>query len=443
MLWIMLISLAVMSIRDTVSARKRGEPITLAQSFRLNFKKLKERLRQNFQKQKAWLKMKLGTVLKFINRLLTNSFHDLGNSISTGAYLIDRKMKNRKILNYGGIKMKKAKKVLVTGADGLLGSNVVRELLEQGHRVRVLVQPGSLSPALKGLLPMRIITGDLLYDLKELQKAVSGCDTVIHCAALTSFSADPDLVQRVNVEGTKNIMDACLDRGVGRFIHVGSASSFQFGSLEDPGSEEGGFPEVYERITYMRSKYEAMNLVKKYVESYDLDAVIVAPTFMFGPHDARPSSGEMIRQFIIRNMIVTSPGGRNFVHVRDVARAIVAAQEKGRRGESYILGGENLSYLDFFSKVATITGKKPPRVAVPKFIVIAGGMAATAYQGLAGKRLVFNLSIAVSGSLQAYYSSSKAERELGLTHTPLEKAISDSFQSLVEYGHLEEEQWNN
>jgi dihydroflavonol-4-reductase len=338
--------------------------------------------------------------------------------------------------------MKKAKKVLVTGADGLLGSNVVRELLEQGHRVRVLVQPGSLSPALKGL-PIRVITGDLLYDLEELQKAVSGCDTVIHCAALTSFSANPDLVQRVNVEGTKNIMDACLDRGVGRFIHVGSASSFQFGSLEDPGTEEGDFPEVYERITYMRSKYEAMNLVKKYVQSYDLDAVIVAPTFMFGPHDARPSSGEMIRQFIIRNMVVTSPGGRNFVHVRDVARAIVAAQEKGRRGESYILGGENLSYLDFFSIAAKITGKKPPRAAVPKFIVIAGGMAATAYQGLAGKRLVFNLSIAVSGSLQAYYSSNKAERELGLTHTPIEKAIGESIQSLVDYGHLEEKQWNN
>jgi hypothetical protein len=95
----MLISLAVMSIRDTVSARKRGEPITLAQSFRLNFKKLKERLKQNFKKQKVWLKKKLGTVSKFINRLLTNSFHDLGNSIPTRAYLTNRKMKNHRILN--------------------------------------------------------------------------------------------------------------------------------------------------------------------------------------------------------------------------------------------------------------------------------------------------------------------------------------------------------
>jgi hypothetical protein len=101
MIWIMLISLAVMSIRDTVSARKRGEPLTLAQSFRLNFKKLKERLKQNFIKQKVWLKKKLGTVLIFFNRLLTNSFHELGNSISTGIYLIDRKMKNHKILNEG------------------------------------------------------------------------------------------------------------------------------------------------------------------------------------------------------------------------------------------------------------------------------------------------------------------------------------------------------
>ena len=338
--------------------------------------------------------------------------------------------------------MIKRKEVLVTGADGLLGSNVVRELLEQGDRVRVLVQPGSKAQALNGL-PLRIFKGDLLDDPAELQKAVSGCDTVIHCAAITDFSADPDLVQRVNVEGTRNIMDSCLSTGVGRFIHVGSASSFQFGGLENPGDEEGGFPEVYEGIHYMRTKYEAMNLVKDYVESFDLNAIIMAPTFMFGPHDSRPSSGEMIRQFIINNMIVTAPGGRNFVHVKDVARAIVAAQEKGRQGESYIVGGENLSYLEFFSKVARITGQSAPRVAVPKLLLYVGGLAARVYEGLAGKRLIFNLSIAVSSSLHAYYSSNKAERELGLTHSSLDDAIRDSLQSLVEYGHLEEDQWKN
>jgi len=351
-------------------------------------------------------------------------------------------MKKQNNLIEGDKPMKKSRTTLVTGADGLLGSNIVRELLEQGHQVSVLVQPGSHSTALEGL-PVQVFTGDLLDDQQGLNVAARGIDTIIHSAALTSFSADPDLVQRVNVEGTKNMIDASLNQGVRRFIHVGSASSFQFGPMEDPGTEEGGFPEIYQKITYMRSKYEAMILVRKHVERYGLDAIIMAPTFMFGPHDARPSSGEMIRQFISRNMVVTSPGGRNFVHVKDVARAIVSAMENGRKGESYILGGENLSYLDFFSKVAELTGKNPPRLAVPKMIVIAGGMAANVYQGLAGKRLVFNLSVAVSGSLQAYYSSDKARRELGLTHTPIKKAIVDSIQSLVDYGHLEEDQWNN
>lgn len=336
----------------------------------------------------------------------------------------------------------KAKTVLVTGADGLLGSNIVRELLEHGYRVQVLIQPGSQSPALNGL-PVKTITGDLLDDIGQLEAATDGCDTVIHVAAITQFSADPDLMRRVNVDGTRNIMDASLAQGVRRFIHVGSASSFQFGPLEDPGNEEGGFPEIYERIAYTRTKFEAMNLVKEYIRKYDLDAVIVAPTFMFGPHDSRPSSGEMIRQFVQRNMVFTSPGGKNFVHVRDVARAIVAAIDKGKKGESYILGGENLSYLDFFSKVAKFTGKKPPRVAVPKFIVIAGGMAAHVYEGLARKKLVFNLGVALSGSLQAYYDSGKAKRELGLRHTPIDEAIKESIQSLIEYGHMEEGQWNN
>ena len=324
--------------------------------------------------------------------------------------------------------------VLVTGADGLLGSHITRKLLEEGFSVRVLVQPGSKSPTLEGL-PVERVTGDILSG-ESLEGAVKGCGHVFHCAAITDMWADKDLTWRVNFAGTRNVLDACVREGIGRLVFIGSASSFQFGTLDNPGDESGPFPEAYRGQAYHKSKHKAMNLVKEYVAEKGLDAVIVAPTFMIGSYDYRPSGGELIVQYIRRGMRYVSHGGRNFVNARDAADAAVRALERGGTGEVYIAGNKNLTYFDFFSKVADIAATKPPRWVLPNALVLAVGAAGSAYRAVSRRPALIDLRIARLSLCTTYYNPGKAMSELGMEKTPIEVAIEESVESLKQYGHL-------
>lgn len=325
--------------------------------------------------------------------------------------------------------------VLVTGGDGLLGSNLVRELLEQGFTVRVLLQPGTRSPTLQGLA-VETVSGDLLGEDEPLRAAVRDCEAIFHCAAITNQWAKPELVFKVNVEGTRKILDLALAHGVRKLVFVGSASSFKFGTLQNPGDERSAFPAEYRGVPYMESKHQAMKLVRDYVSTRGLDAVIVGPTFMLGRYDYGPSSGELIRQFIRRKMRFVSPGGRNFVYVRDVAKAMVSALSRGQKGEAYILAGENLTYMDFFSRVAKLAGVEPPRSALPGAAVRMAGLLGSAYGKLSGRPVPLNSMMARLACLGTYYSGAKARRELGMPMTPVEVAIEESLRSLKDYGHI-------
>ncbi len=326
--------------------------------------------------------------------------------------------------------------VLVTGADGLLGSHLVRRLIESGCTARVFVQPESRSPTLDGL-PVQLIRGDLLENDGRLEEAAAGCRYVFHCAAVTDMWADPEITWKVNLDGTRRILDACCENGVRRLVFTGSASSFGFGTIENPGDESGSFPPAYRGVAYMESKHRAMRLVLDYVDRRGLDALVVAPTFLLGAHDWRPSSGELIRQFLKRKMRFTSPGGRNFVHASDVAMAMVAAAEKGRKGQCYIAGGHNVSYLDFFTRVAAIAGGvNPPRFVLPGSLITAFGAAGSAYGMLFSKKPPLNREMARLASCGTYYSAGKAARELGMPRTPIDDAIEESIISLRDYGYV-------
>lgn len=340
-------------------------------------------------------------------------------------------------MNGNGSGMKNSKDVvLVIGADGLLGSHLVRKLLDGGFAVRVMIQPGSDSPTLNNL-PIERVQADLLSANGELSDAVRGCRFVFHCAAITNLWAPTELVWRVNLGGTGRVIDACLDHGVQRLVFTGSASSYSFGPPDNPGDESGSFPEQYRGIAYMESKYKAMKLVQAAIAQRGLDAVTIAPTFLLGGYDWRPSSGELIRQFIKRKMMFTSPGGRNFAYAPDVAGAMVAAMHKGKKGESYIAGGHNCSYLDFFSRVAGIAGGlSAPKIVLPPAAIVASGAAASLYGKLFSQRPRLNLTTARLSLFKTYYSSAKSVRELGMEQTPLEQAITESIASLREYGHI-------
>jgi len=328
-------------------------------------------------------------------------------------------------------------KVLVTGPDGLLGSNLVRELMARGFSVRVLVQPGSKSPTLDGL-DIQKVRCDLLAGRDGLADAMAGCDAVFHLAAITDQWADPSLTWKVNLDGTRNVLRGCVAAGVKRLVYVGSASSFQFGAIDRPGDESGSFPEEYRGEAYAESKTRARDLVLEWVSERRIDATVVAPTFMLGPFDSRPSSGELIRQFIVRGFRFTSPGGRNFAYVGDVAHGAASALERGRTGECYILGGRNMTYLDFFTRVAQIASVKPPRVVLPGPLLLAGGAAGSVYEAVSGGKVMINYRLAKLALLGTYYTSAKAIKELGLPQTPVERAIRESIECLREYGHLKE-----
>ena len=326
--------------------------------------------------------------------------------------------------------------VLVTGADGLLGSHLVRVLLERGDSVRVLVHPDSASPTLEGL-PLDRRAADLLSADDFLFEAVRGCRVVFHCAAVTDLRASRELVWKVNFDGTRRLLDACVRARVPRVVHTGSASSFGFGSLGNPGNEGHPFPPAYRGLAYMESKRRAADLLQSYVKSGALEVVTVAPTFLLGAYDWRPSSGELIRQFVRRGFPFVSPGGRNFVYAGDAARLLAAAAERGRNGEDYIAGGHNLSYLDFFARVARIHGGvRPPRWVLPPSLILAAGWWGSVLSRISGKPAVLDTTLARLSLYGTYYSAEKAVRELGLGRTPIDAAISESILSLREYGHL-------
>lgn len=326
-------------------------------------------------------------------------------------------------------------KALVTGPDGLLGSNFVRALVEKKFEVRALVHPSSKSSTLDGLHIERV-AGDLLDPL-SVRKAARGCEVVFHVAASTALwpPLDPKITS-VNVRGTRNVLDAAERAGARRLVHVGSASSFGYGTKDKPGTEES--PYKYENfgLAYYDSKRAAQRMVLRHAREGRMDAVVVNPTFMFGPWDAAPSSGELIKQFVKMKLPAYPPGGRNFAHARDVARGMIAAFEKGKTGECYILGGENLEMHELFEIIADVAGIKPPRFAIPDAAVLAAGALGSAYGTVTNRRPRITMEMARNSCIGSYYSPKKAVTELGLPQTPVREAVEDSYRWMRDNGVL-------
>ena len=234
-------------------------------------------------------------------------------------------------------------KVLVTGANGLLGANIVRELVDRGYDVRILARETSDLTGIESVTFERV-NGDIL-DRDSVDRAVNGCGYVIHSAANTSqWPTNYNHYEPVNVTGTKYVIDAVKKHGVERFVFISSANAFGNGTKEKPGTELTEFSGFKYGSGYMMSKFVAQQLVLVEVEQSNLPAVVVNPTFMIGPYDAKPSSGQIIVMGMGKKIQVSPPGGKNFIHVRDAAIATCNALTMGRTGECYLLANENLTY---------------------------------------------------------------------------------------------------
>lgn len=325
--------------------------------------------------------------------------------------------------------------ILVTGADGLLGSNLVRELLSRNYKVTALVHSGSKSITLKGL-PINFIEGDLL-NLESLIAASKGKDIVYHCAASTSmFPPRQAIVNRVNIEGTENVVHACKVNKVKRLIYVGTANSFSSGSIEAPGTEKNPYTASHYGLDYMDSKYNAQQYILDQVKTAGLDAVVVNPTFMIGPYDSAPSSGKIILRLHQKKIPGYSLGGKNFVAVKDVAVAMANAITMGKTGECYLLCNENLSYKEAFHKIAQTINAKEPTFKLTNFLVKFYGKSCSILGALFKLNPEVTYELAVLSSEHHYYSSEKAVRELEMPQTPIEIAMMDCFNWFKENDYL-------
>lgn len=326
-------------------------------------------------------------------------------------------------------------KVLVTGADGVLGSNLIRDLLSRKYEVSVLLEKDKDSPTLNGLNIKRF-HGNIL-NIEDIDLAVKGHEAVIHAAASTNvYPARSEIINRVNIDGTRNIIDSCLKYNIKRVVYVGTANSFGFGTKEDPGKEGNPYTSIKYGLDYMDSKQKAQELVLQYVKDKNLPALIVNPTFMIGPYDSKPSSGAMIIALKNGKIPGYTSGGKNFIAVKDAANALANTLTMGRIGECYILGNYNLTYKEAFEKMAGAIDAKAPTRKLSPFMVTSYGKLSS----FLAKVFKYTPSVTKELSLisceKHYYTSNKAQKELLLQNTPIEVATKEAFDWFKENKYI-------
>jgi len=314
-------------------------------------------------------------------------------------------------------------RAFVTGGTGFIGANVVRDLLERGVRVRALCRPSSPPGNLEGL-DIEIVEGDL-RDVQSLRRGMQGCELVFHVGALYSFWVRPaGLIYEVNVDGTRNVFDAALEEGIERVVYTSSVAAL--GLREDGQPADESDQTTVDQIIgdYKKTKFLAEQVALEY--SKLLPIVIVNPSFPVGPWDAKPTpTGQTIVDFLNRKMPAYLDTGMNVVDAEDVALGHWLALEKGRVGERYILGGENVTMKELLDLLAEITGLPSPRIRLPY-----GPILAMSYLN-AGFCHIFPMctprmtpqTIRMSRH-RMYFDPDKAVRELGFPQTSARDALA-------------------
>ncbi len=317
--------------------------------------------------------------------------------------------------------------VLLLGASGLLGHNVLRLLLERGECVRVLLRPGS--ELLPGACPdarPRILRGSLL-DFDTLLEAAGGCDAVINCAGTTDMGLrrleDYNPVNRDLPALLCRVLDAT---GIRTLVHTSTANTIAPGPREHPTDESAPFADPFDRSLYAISKKEGEQVLLDYAEVHpERRIVIVNPGFMVGPFDPKPSSGTLLLAAYRRPLMAAPCGGKSFLHVRDAATAICNALERGGSGR-YLLTGTSLSLKEFYALQARICGYRQCFFTLPTPLVRLAGWFGDLLRALGVRTMLCTLNVRQI-LIEEWYDNGKATRELGLPHTPPDDAVRDFF----------------
>jgi len=325
--------------------------------------------------------------------------------------------------------------VFIAGASGFVGSAVARELIKAGFSLRALVRPASPTTNLDGL-DIEIIEGDM-RDERAVSAAVKGARHVFHVAAdYRLWAPDPKEIVRNNLFGTRTIMDAAEAAGVERVVYTSSVATLKLREDGAPADEESLLREEEAIGAYKRSKVAAERLVLAMIAD-GLPAVIVNPSTPVGPRDRRPTpTGRMIIEAASGRIPAFVDTGLNIVHVDDVAKGHVAALERGGIGERYILGGENLSLATLLGMIARIVGRTPPRLRLPRAPLYPLAFLAEAAARVTKREPLLTLDGLRMAKYRMFFTSAKAERELGYRARPAEEGIRDAIDWFRQAGLL-------
>lgn len=328
-------------------------------------------------------------------------------------------------------------RVAITGASGLLGANLAAALRAAGHHIVATRRRSTKLTHLEDL-ELEWRTADL-DDVDGLARAFAGVEAVFHCAAVVSVRKEvtPEM-QRTNVDGTRNVVEAVRRAGGPRLVHTSSVVAVGLSTGDQPCDETS--PWNYEDFdltnAYALTKRQAEEHVLGAVRAEGLDAVVVNPTYMLGPRDARPSSGKLLLDVARRRLPSWTLGYNNFVDVRDVARGMIAAWQRGRTGERYILGGHDLTYRALFELAAKVAGVAPPRLGLPLPLARVVGWWGDRVERRGGEPVVNSVQVRYAFTDRFRFSSAKAERELGYAWGPLEPAVRDALEWFTAHGML-------
>ena len=326
-------------------------------------------------------------------------------------------------------------RALLTGGTGFVGAAVARALLRQGWEVRALSRPASDQRNLSGLA-LEIVTGDL-NDADSLARAARDCEAVLHVAADYRLGVrDPRELYQTNVEGTRNVLKAARTAGVRRVVYTSSVATMGIPADGSPGDERTPVTLADMVGHYKRSKFLAEQLVREAARA-GAPAVIVNPSTPVGPGDVRPTpTGQLVRDAASGRMPAYVDTGLNIVHVDDVAAGHLLALERGRIGETYILGGEDMSLRVILAEIALIVGRRPPRIRLPARALVPVALVAESWAHLTGGTTRITLEALRLSRKRMFFSSDKAVNELGYHWRPPAEAFEDAVRWLRAQGLL-------
>ena len=326
-------------------------------------------------------------------------------------------------------------KVAVTGANGFIGRQICKDLIAEGHEVVGLIyQNGLAIPEMQ----IDTVQGSIL-DEGVVLELVEDADVVIHTAAKISVNGDPDgSVQKTNVEGTRNVANACLEQGVKRLVHFSSIHAMQHPN-DDSVFDETRPAAVPKFGPYGMSKAAGENAVLEVV-SKGLDTVVLNPTAVVGPMDIKPSAtGQALLDLYFKKFPVLIKGGYDFVDVRDVARAAINAMEMGRSGERYIISGEYLSIGRMAALVERSTGSKQPRTFLPNWIQWVGLPFITLKAKLTGSEPMYTSEVILTTAQGKHISCEKAKKELSYSVRSIEESLENTLAWFKENGYFDKQ----